>query len=102
MEILANIVFFSAVVFVIVMFAGVRARVCDGDDPAFIPVLIVFLGVFVVFIISVLVSGASFFHLLWMFPTSIVVAFLMLLVPFTAAFPALVVVLLAKTKRKMP
>ena len=99
MEIVAKVILFAAIVFVIVMIGSIRARVCDDDDSTFIPVLIIFLGIFVAFIVSVVTSGISFFHLLWMFPASIVIAFLMLLIPFTAAFPALVVVLLRKTKR---
>ncbi len=100
MEIVGNIVLFAAIAFVVVMIGSVRARVCDDDDSAFIPVTIMFLMIFTLFTVLVLASGISPFHLLWMLFASVVIAFMTLLIPITAAFPALVVVLLRKTKLK--
>ena len=99
MQIIANVILFAAIAFVVIMIGSIRARVCDDDDSAFIPVIIMFLTIFGMFTVVVLASSMSPFHLLWMLPTSIVVAFIMLLIPITAAFPALIVVLLRKTKR---
>ena len=89
MEILANIILFIAIAFVVLSIASTRSKVCNGEIT--IPPVIAAVLLFGIFIIIVLATGLSPFHLLWMFPLSFVVG------TFSLAFPPIVAVVLSFT-----
>ena len=97
MGIVANIILFAAIAFVIISIGVIRAKISD-EEFILPPILmsVVFFGIFTSIVAATAISP---FHLLWLFPTSFAMGFAMLAFPATADFIELLVVLLSKTKR---
>jgi hypothetical protein len=80
MELVEKLILAIAIVWTIWRIFDIRSKALKGE--IIIPPFVALLIIFSVFIISIIIIGASPFHLLWLFPLSLLLGIIVLLFSF--------------------
>ena len=84
MGIVEKLILAIAIVWTIWRIFDIRSKAINGE--IIIPPFIASLLIFILFIVSLIILGASPFHLLWLFPLSLLLGIVVLLFPFGRKF----------------
>ena len=84
MGIVEKLILAIAIVWTIWRIFDIRSKAINGE--MIIPPFVASLLIFILFIISIIILGASPFHLLWLFPLSLLLGIVVLLFPFGRKF----------------
>lgn len=94
-NILSNFILVIAVLFSTGLIFNIRKRIIDGDT--IMPSVVTFILIFISFIVIVLISGISAFHLIWMFFLSLVLGMVLIVFPPTQKLTMSFIILLANS-----
>ena len=84
MELLEKVILAIAIVWTIWRIFDIRSKAINGE--IIIPPFVASLLIFILFIVSIIILEVSPFHLLWLFPVSLLLGVLVLLFPFGRKF----------------
>ena len=84
MELVEKLILVIAIIWSIWRIFDIRSKALNGK--IIIPPFVASLLIFILFTISIIIIGASPFHLLWLFPLSLLLGIVVLFFPFGRKF----------------